>query len=240
MLDINKIYLGDCLEIMKEIEDKNIDMILCDLPYGTTKCKWDVIIPFDRLWKQYNRIIKDNGCIALFGTEPFSSTLRISNIKNYRYDIIWEKSRISNFMFVNKQIGKCHENISIFYKKQPTYNPQMVVGKPYKRKACDRKESIMNRTTHKTEINNKGTRYPRSIIKIPFDNHGLLHPTQKPTELLNFLIKTYTNEGDLILDNCIGSGTTAVAAQNINRNFIGIEKEQKYYEIALDRLKNMV
>lgn len=233
-----KLYEGDCLEIMKDIPGKSIDMILCDLPYGTTKCKWDVIIPFELLWKQYNRIIKDNGVIALFGTEPFSSYLRISNIKNYRYDIIWEKSRISNFMFVKKQIGKAHENISIFYKKQPTYNPQMQKGEPYKRDACKRKETIMNRVTHKTEINNKGTRYPRSVIKVNFHNRGLMHPTQKPTELLEFLIRSFTNEGDTVLDNAMGSGSTGVACLNTNRKFIGIELDEKYFKIAKNRIEN--
>lgn len=141
-------------------------------------------------------------------------------------------------MFVNKQIGKCHENISIFYKKQPTYNPQMAAGKPYKRKACDRKESIMNRTTHKTEIDNKGTRYPRSIIKIPFNNHGLFHPTQKPTELLNFLIKTYTNEGQTVLDNTFGSCSTGISCLDTNRNFIGIELDDNSFKKGFIRIKD--
>lgn len=235
-----KLYNGDCLEIMKEMPDKSVDMILCDLPYGTTKCKWDTIIPFEPLWEQYNRIIKDNGAIVLFGSEPFSSLLRCSNLDNYRYDIIWEKSRISNFMFVKKQIGKCHENISIFYKRQPTYNPQMSKGEPYKdnREGQVRKETLMNRSTIKKSINNEGVRYPRSVIRVPFHNGSLLHPTQKPVDLLEWLIKTYSNEGELVLDNTMGSGSTGVACLNTNRRFIGIEKDENYFKIAKERIED--
>lgn len=239
--DTVKLYKGDCLEIMKDISDKSVDMILCDLPYGTTKCRWDTIIPFEPLWNQYNRIIKDNGAIVLFGTEPFSSYLRLSNIKNYRYDIIWEKPNNTNFMRLKKEIGKRHENISIFYKKQPTYNPQMVEGKPYKDNRTIRKswEGVSNQHIKKP-INNNGTRYPGSIQKFCNVNRNTIHPTQKPVDLLEFLIKTYTNEGELVLDNCMGSGSTGVACLKSNRNFIGIEKDEKYFDIAYNRINDYI
>ena len=232
--------LGDCLELMKDIPDKSIDAIIADLPYGTTACKWDTIIPFEPLWEQYNRIIKDNGAIVLFGTEPFSSLLRTSNLKAYRYDIIWEKSRFTNFLFVKKQIAKIHENISVFYKKQPTYNPQMEKGEPYFRKGTGKpktKDLMDKPAIDNGKKNEGGDRYPKSIQKFPFHNVGNYHPTQKPVALLEFLIKTYTNEGETVLDNCMGSGTTGVACINTNRNFIGMELNDKYFEIAKKRVE---
>lgn len=234
-----KLINGECIEEMKKLEDKSIDMILCDLPYGTTACKWDTVIPFDKLWEQYNRIIKDNGAIVLFGSEPFSSKLRISNEKYFRYDIIWEKPRILNFMAVKKQIGKCHETISIFYKKQPTYNPQYSTGEPYTRRALIRKkwEGVASEQAYKPAYNNKTTRYPRSIQKFNNVNTNKSHPTQKPIELLEWLIKTYTNEGETILDNTMGSGSTGVAAKNTNRHFIGIELDEDYFNIAKKRIE---
>ena len=242
MSNIN-LYQGDCLEIMKEIKDKSIDMILCDLPYGTTKCKWDVVIPFDKLWEQYNRIIKNNGAIVLFGSEPFSSALRMSNLKDYKYDWVWEKTKFANFALVRKQPRKLHETISIFYKKQPTYNPQMEKGKPYKDNRTQKQDSRTMtdgetiKFSSRTPIVNEGVRFPKSIIK--FGNpsgKGHLHPTQKPVELLEYLIKTYTNENDLVLDNCMGSGSTGVACKNLNRNFIGIELDENYFNIAKERI----
>ena len=233
----------DCLEGMKLIPDKSIDMILCDLPYGTTACKWDTIIPFDKLWEQYKRIIKDNGAIVLFGTEPFSSLLRISNIKEYRYDIIWEKSRFTNFLFVKKQFGKIHENISVFYRKQPTYNPQMESGEPYFRKATGKpktKDLMDKPAIDNGKINESGERYPKSIQRFPFHNVGNYHPTQKPVALFEYLIKTYTNEGETVLDNCMGSGTTAVACINTNRNYIGFELSEEYCEIAEKRINEIM
>ena len=199
---------GDCLSEMKNIPDGSIDMILCDLPYGTTKCSWDIIIPFDKLWEQYSRIIKDNGAIVLFGQEPFSSLLRCSNLKDYKYDIYWEKERITNIMQVKKRVGKNIETISVFYKNQCTYN----------------------------HIDN-GTRYPTQVWKFKRDIlTSNLHPTQKPVALLEELIKTFSNEGDIILDNCMGSGSTGVACMNTNRNFIGIELDEKYFNIATERI----
>ena len=235
-----KLINDDCLEAMKDIKDGSVDMILCDLPYGTTDCKWDTIIPFDKLWKQYNRIIKPNGAIVLFGTEPFSSLLRCSNLKHFRYDIIWQKQNLTNFMQVKKQIGKVHEVISVFYKKQCTYNPQMEEGKPYERvTGLERKtwEGVASNQTKKTPIKNTGTRYPISVQKFNNTNGKALHPTQKPVKLLEYLIKTYTAEGETVLDNCMGSGSTGVACKNTNRNFIGIELDQNYFEIAKKRIE---
>ena len=234
------LFQGDCLEIMKKIPDKSIDMILCDLPYGTTKCKWDIIIPFDKLWEQYKRIIKDRGTIALFGCEPFSSLLRISNLKYYRYETIWDKTRGMDPMNAKHRPMRSHENISIFYKKKGTYNPQMIpLDKPDVRKN--------NKTTKSDLWNSNGgiitskiytERYPLSIIKCTNSNQkNKLHPTQKPTDILENLIKTYTNEGETVLDNCMGSGSTGIACLNTNRRFIGIEKDEKYFNIAKNRIE---
>ena len=226
---------GDCLELMKDIPDKSIDMILCDLPYGTTVCKWDTIIPFDKLWEQYNRIIKDNGAIVLFGNEPFSSQLRLSNLKNYKYDWVWDKKRGSNFATVKIRPFNSFENIMVFYKKQPTYNPQMWKSTPY---TCNQgyvgeaKQTGLYRDNVIT-VNN-GDRYPLTILS--FSKETGLHPTQKPVALLEYLIKTYTNEGDVVLDNCMGSGSTGVACVNTNRNFIGIELDENYFKIAKERI----
>lgn len=234
------LWNGDCLELMKKIPDKSINMILCDLPYGTTDCKWDVIIPFDKLWEQYNRIIKDNGAIVLFGSEPFSSYLRLSNIKNYKYDIIWEKTMPTLFQQANKRPMAKHENISLFYKKQPTYNPQFSDGKPYTRKegSGNRKKSgFHGHDIKKSAIENEGKRYPTTVVQYSNGNHNRLHPTEKNVQLLEWLIKTYTNENELVLDNCMGSGSSGVAALNTDRKFIGIEKDNKYFNIAKNRLE---
>lgn len=235
-----KLLHGDCLELMKQIEDKSIDMILCDLPYGTTACKWDSIIPFDKLWEQYERITKDNGAIVLFGSEPFSSQLRMSNLKMYRYDWIWQKTVASNFALSKKQPQKKHENIMVFYKKQPTYNPQMEKGKVYidKRSNGTRNVVVGAESNFKRQpIKNEGTRYPSSIQKFSNGNNKNVHPTQKPVALLEYLIKTYTNKGETVLDNCMGSGSTGVACVNTNRNFIGIELDENYFNIAKERIK---
>jgi len=241
LLEINKIYNMDCLEGMKYIDDKSIDMILCDLPYGTTKCKWDIVIPFEPLWEQYERIIKDNGAIVLFGSQPFTSALVMSNLKLFKYEWIWQKTLATNFMLVKKQPAKKHENILVFYKKQPTYNPQMEIGKPYKDKPRKRTVGIHgNAETIKKAINNEGTRYPSSVQLFSNGNNGNVHPTQKPVELCEYLIKTYTNENELVLDNCIGSGTTAIACINTNRNYIGFELDKEYYEIAKNRINKHI
>ena len=246
----NKINLmfGDCLNKMKEIETKSINLILTDPPYGTTACKWDIVIPFEPMWNELKRIIKDNGCIALFGTEPFSSALRMSNIKNYKYDWIWQKEAGTGFANAKKQPLRKYENISIFYNKKAIYNPQMRIGKPYKIKSGKRNKGIETlsgkelQKNNKTNIasyyrpadNNIGTRYPINIIN--FKRERGFHPTQKPVALLEYLIKTYTNENDTVLDFTMGSGSTGVAAKNLNRNFIGIELEQSYFKIAENRI----
>ena len=234
---------GDCLELMKDIPDKSIDMILCDLPYGTTQCKWDIIISFEDLWDQYNRVIKDNGAIVLFGSEPFSSKLRMSNLKMFKYDWVWKKTMASNFALCKKQPFKKHEMVSVFYKKQPTYNPQMEVGEPYvdKRQSGKRNASVgTNDGIDRHPINNIGTRYPSSVQEFSNGNNGNVHPTQKPVDLLEYLIKTYTNEGEVVLDNTMGSGSTGVAALNLHRKFIGIELDAKYFEIAKNRIQDIV
>ena len=237
-----QIKRGDCLELMKEIPDKSIDMILCDLPYGTTACKWDSVIPFEPLWEQYNRIIKDNGAIALFGQEPFSSSLRLSNVDNYKYDIYWEKERLTNINQVKKRVGKTIETISVFYKKQCTYNPQMVKydGKPRTNKVKNGKMGTLTDQQKKKvfEYNDTGWRYPTQVWKFQRDClTSNLHPTQKPIALLEELIKTFTNEGETVLDNCMGTGSTGVACVNTNRNFIGYELDEHYFQIAKERLE---
>jgi site-specific DNA-methyltransferase (adenine-specific) len=239
MLEINKIHCGDCLELMKDMPDKSVDMILSDLPYGTTACKWDVIIPFEQLWEQYKRVIKDNGAIVLTASQPFTSALVMSNVNNFKYALVWDKVKSSQPHLSKIQPMKRHEDILIFGKGKVIYYPQKVL-KDKPRKAYGSKMTKDN--DHKLGLKQLTPylithSFPTSII--PFsnaDNTTRVHPTQKPVELFKYLIKTYTNEGDLVLDNCIGSGTTAVACKQINRNFIGIEKEQKYVDIANKRL----
>ena len=235
-----KLYQGNCLELMKDIPDKSIDMVLCDLPYGITSCKWDSIIPFDKLWEQYDRIIKMRGVIVLFGNEPFSSMLRLSNLKDYKYDWIWNKKIPSGMCNAKIQPMRQTENISVFIKGKSHYNPQMIKREtPIKGGGFKNSESGGTvgkdmKALHK--IYNE--KYPTTLITFDKIRKGSLHPTQKPVELCEYLIKTYTNEGDTILDNCMGSGTTGVAAVNLNRNFIGIELDEKYFEIAKERIEN--
>lgn len=236
---------GDCLKLMQDIPDTSIDMILCDLPYGTTQCKWDVIIPFESLWKQYKRIIKDDGAIVLFGQEPFSSYLRLSNLQDYKYDIYWEKERLTNIQQVKKRVGKTVENISVFYKKQCTYNPQMLKynGKPRSNKV---KQGTLGRLTDSAtkavkEYKDTGLRYPTQVWKFKRDClKSNLHQTQKPVALLEELIKTFSNEGDTVLDNCMGSGSTGVACLNTGRRFIGMEIDKTYFEVAKKRLEEVM
>jgi len=227
-----KLYKGDCLEVMKDIPDKSIDMILCDLPYGTTACKWDTIIPFEPLWEQYERVIKDNGAIVLTASQPFTTTLINSNIKHFRYSWTWEKEQGVNFLMAKKQPLKVHEDVCVFSKRQTVYNPQMSEGKPYISGKGDSGE--VTGRVKKIQTKNKGTRYPRSVVQ--FKRETGLHPTQKPVPLFEYLIKTYTNEGKTVLDNCMGSGTTGVACKNLHRKFIGIELDEKYFEIAKNRI----
>jgi site-specific DNA-methyltransferase (adenine-specific) len=234
-----ELYNGDCLEVMDKLIEKGVkvDYILTDPPYGTTTCKWDSVIPFDDMWRRVNKLIKDDGAIVLFGSQPFTSLLVASNIKNFRYEIIWEKEQAVNFAFQKKQIGKVHENICVFYQKQPTYNPQMREGfKP------QRTGSEMNVLSHsriiggRNQREGKTDRYPISVVKFNRDRLRL-HPTCKPIKLLEFLIKTYTDENETVLDFTMGSGSTGVACMNTNRQFIGIELDKNYFEIAEKRIK---
>ena len=238
MIELNRIYNEDCLEGMQRIPDKSIDMILCDLPYGTTACKWDTIIPFGPLWEQYERIIKDNGAIILTADEPFTSQLINSNIKKFRYKWIWEKPYTTGFMNANKMPLKNIEDVLVFYKKLPTYNPQGVTRVNKKRnRRKDKETTIYNDMGLKEgEYTRRLTNYPNQIIKTNKKEFGL-HPTQKPVALFEYLIKTYTNEGETVLDNCIGSGTTAIACINTNRNYIGFELDKQYCEIANERIQ---
>lgn len=236
-----KLMKGDCLELMKDIPDGSIDMILCDLPYGTTRNKWDIVIPFDKLWKQYNRVIKDNGAIALFGSGIFTAELILSNKSLWKYNLIWEKTQASGFLNAKKMPLRTHEDICIFYKKLPTYNPQKTTG--HNRKVTKAEHRVgskrsTNYGSHGLTTYDSTERYPKSILTFSKDTQKCaVHPTQKPVALLEYLIKTYTNEGDLVLDNCMGSGSTGVASINNNRNFIGIELDEKYFEIACSRIE---
>ena len=221
---------------MKNIPNKSVDMILCDLPYGTTACKWDTIIPFELLWEQYNRVIKDNGAIVLFGKQPFTTLLINSNLKNYKYSLIWKKDNHDNPMMAKKRFLNITEDISVFYKKQCTYNPKKKI-KINKITKQGRGESLSQANTRKTEYLQYYTNYPKNILEFKRDLPNI-HPTQKPVALLEYLIKTYTNEGELVLDYCMGSGSTGVACKHLNRRFIGIELDKEYFEIANNRIKN--
>ena len=223
---------GDCLELMKDIPDGSIDMILCDLPYGTTRNKWDCVIEYELLWEQYERIIKENGAICLFEQAPFDKTLTCSNLTLFRYEWIWVKQQGTGHLNAKKMPMKAHENVLVFYKKLPTYNPQMREGKPY---VCKSGRGSTNYREQKSVVTeNSGFRYPLDVLSFQSDKG--LHPTQKPVALLEYLIKTYTNDGETVLDNCMGSGSTGVACIHTNRNFIGIELDKHYFSIATNRL----
>jgi site-specific DNA-methyltransferase (adenine-specific) len=244
MISLN-LLKGDCLEILKTIPDKSIDMVLTDPPYGTTACRWDVVIQFEPMWNELKRITKDTGAIVLFGSEPFSSQLRMSNLKMFKYDWIWEKPNGSNFVSVNLQPFRVHEIISVFGLKACTYSkkgnlryiPQKTKGEPYRQKTGKSDRSSVHRpgsdmSGYLTE--NTGLRSPRSIQR--FNSEKGLHPTQKPVALLEYLVKIYTLENETVLDFTMGSGSTGVACKNLNRNFIGIEMDDKYFEIAKERI----
>ena len=241
--DTGVLCQGDCLEIMKQIPDGSVDLILTDLPYGTTKCSWDIIIPFDKLWEQYHRVIKPDGAIVLFGQEPFSSLLRISNLGEFKYDIYWEKERLTNINQVKRRVGKTVETISVFYKKQCTYNPQMLdyTGPKRSNKVKNGKLGTLtdiSGTKKVKEYVDTGKRYPTQVWKFKRDClTSNLHETQKPIALLENLIKTFSNEGETVLDSCMGSGSTCVACINTNRKFIGIELNEKYFDIARNRVE---
>ncbi len=230
------LWNGDCLEEMKKIEDGSVDLVLTDPPYGTTACKWDSVIPFEPMWKELRRITKPNAAIVLFGSQPFTSALVMSNAKEFKYCWYWDKKRGSNFATVKSRPFNSIEDATVFYSKQPKYNPQMVKGKPYTQKqgfVGDAKQTGLHRKGVVTTSN--GDRYPLSLISASKESG--LHPTQKPVALMEYLIKTYTDPGDLVLDFTMGSGTTGVAAVNLDRRFIGIELDEQYFKIAEERIR---
>lgn len=240
-----KLFLGNCLEVLETLikEEVVVDAVIADPPYGKTACKWDSVISFELLWEKLNKITKETGAFVLFGSEPFSSALRFSNIKNYKYDWVWNKTVGTGFLNANKQPLRVTENISVFYRKQCTYNPQKFKGKP-----CHKRGSKVG--SDLTSMNTYGnTKYVETVgdMKFPLNlitfnkvhPSQTVHPTQKPVELMKYLVNTYTNEGDIVLDFCAGSGSTGVACRELNRKFIGIEKEQKYYDIMVKRLQEL-
>lgn len=240
-----KLIQGDCLMEMQNIPDKSVDMILCDLPYGTTQNKWDSVIDLDALWLQYKRVIKDNGAIVLTAQGVFTAKLILSNEKWFKYKMVWEKSKSTNFLNVKKQPLRKHEDICVFYNKQPIYNPQMEAGKPYNKGY--RKNQLTGSYGYFSSCcvkNDTGARYPSDIVYFKTaeseSEQKVWHPTQKPIKLMEYLIKTYTNKGDTVLDSTMGSGTTGIACKNLNRNFIGIELNEKYFAIAKNRIKNHI
>ena len=231
-MELNRIYNEDCLEGMKRIPDGSVDMILCDLPYGTTRNEWDTIIPLDHLWMQYERVIKNNGAIVLTAQTPFDKVLGASNIKHLKYEWIWQKNNATGHLNAKKMPLKEHENVLVFYKKLPTYNPQGI--EDYNK--VTRRGLTSNYEKYGGESFQEKTGYPRSIQIFKYDSDKM-HPTQKPVALFEYLIKTYTNKNETVLDNCMGSGTTAIACMNTERNFIGFELDKTYYEKSLERIK---
>lgn len=247
MIELNQIYNADCLEKMKDIPDGSVDAVICDLPYGTTACKWDVIIPFEPLWEQYHRVCKPNGAVVLFGAEPFSSALRLSNIDEFKYDWYWRKPRGTGHLNAMKQPLRDVEVISVFYRHPCTYNQQYTKGEPYSALKGGKTSYVSEAgdTTYGKFKNgaefrndNPGIRYPKQCIEFGVVERDTLHPTQKPVDLLRYLIRTYTNEGDTVLDSCCGSGTTAIAAIREKRNFICIKKDPNFYDVAKKRIEN--
>ena len=232
---------ADCFDVFPFIEDKSIDAIICDLPYGTTQNKWDSVLPLDLLWKQYERIIKDNGMICLTSAEPFTSTLIISNKKLFKYDLVWDKKLSSGFLNAKRMPLRRHEQILCFYKKLPVYNPEMVTRGKVRKKGITTESGkhTSNYGKFENSVVENNEYYPTSILEISNANRNAKeHPTEKPIELMEYLIKTYTNEGDMVLDNTMGSGTTNLACLKLNRKSIGIEKEKQYYDVAVRRLSS--
>lgn len=239
-METNIIYNEDCLEGMDRLPDKSIDMILCDLPYGTTAARWDTVLPFDKLWAQYLRVIKDQGAIVLFGAEPFSTMLRMSNLKHYKYDWYWQKNTATGFAFAKYQPMRSVETISVFCKGTTIYNPQGLKkrDKPIKKRRGENKGgSLYSDTLSNKDYISQWTNYPKNVLTFKKDSKDVIHPTQKPIALLEYLIKTYTQEQAVVLDNCSGSGSTAVACLNTNRYFIGFETDPTYYVESLKRIE---
>lgn len=245
------LLLGNCLEEMNKIDTGSVDLILVDLPYGTSACSWDIVIPMDALWEHYNRVLKDNGTVVLFGSEPFSSLVRSSNLKMYKYDWKWVKPQGANFLNAKYQPLKNYEDIMVFSKGAASfskrgfnmeYNPQMEEGTPY-RLVSGKQRNVVGNSTVRSEIQsvvteNEGTRYPKAILEFTPDKDKY-HPTQKPVALLKYLIETYTSKGALVLDSCMGSGSTGVACKELGREFIGIEMNEEYYNVAVKRLEEL-
>lgn len=242
MIELNKIYNEDCLEGMKRIPDKSVDMILCDLPYGTTRNKWDSVIPLEPLWEQYERVIKDNGAIVLFAQSPFDKILGASNLKLFRYEWIWEKTTATGHLNAKKMPMKAHENVLVFYKKLPVYNPQKTTGHPRKVSTAEHKRNSKATTNwgeHGLTGYDSTERYPRSVQVFPTDKQkDATHPTQKPVALCEYMIKTYTNEGAVVLDNASGYATTAIACINTNRSYIGFETDSVWFSLGNERVRN--
>jgi site-specific DNA-methyltransferase (adenine-specific) len=231
-----KLFNEDTFSALAQLPNDSVDMLLVDLPYGTTACKWDSIIPLDRLWEEYYRVVKHNGAMVFTASQPFTTALAASNLKDFRYEWIWEKPQGTNPLHAKRMPLKSHEDILVFYRKQPTYNPQMWYSTPYSGFSSDESKigEVYGERNSKHRDNPEGSRYPKTIIRCKQEKG--LHPTQKPVPLMEYLINTYTNEGEVVLDNTMGSGTTGVAAVNLNREFIGIELDEKYFEISKERI----
>jgi site-specific DNA-methyltransferase (adenine-specific) len=240
------LYLGDCLEVMRELPDKSIDLILCDPPYGTTNCRWDSIIPLEPMWEQYERLLSPGGCVVLFGSMPFTATLVNSNLKWYKDHLVWDKNKCGSPGLAKVRPMRVHEDILIFAPGRTKYNPQMETGEPYKRKSKNPEGYVGRKNDHgyglkpRTEFENEGTRYPKSIVSISrdFSAQQQVHAAQKPVPLGEWLIRTYSDEGDTVLDNAMGSGSFGIAARNCGRKFIGIEREPNYFQIAQNRIED--
>ena len=234
-----KLLHGDCLELMKDIPDGTVDLILCDPPYGTTDCSWDSVLPFDQLWAEYNRILKPNGAAVLFSAQPFTAQLINSNRKSFRYCWYWLKNQATGFTFAKYQPMRRVEDVCVFYKKMPTYNPQgleLVKNARVRKRKPSKRETVYKTSTLLKAYTPRFTNYPRNVLQ--FDCERGLHPTQKPVALLEYLVRTYTNEGDTVLDNCMGSGSTGVAVKRVGgRHFIGMEQNKQYYDIARERIE---
>ena len=234
-----KLFNDDCLTVLEAGKENSIDLVVCDLPYGTTQCKWDTVIDLDKMWKELHRVTKSNAAFVMFAAQPFTSQLIMSNINNFKYQWVWEKSKATNFMNAKHQPLRAHEDICVFYRKPCTYNPQMVEGEPYDKGFGYRPTEVYSDQQAIHVKNETGLRYPRSVQYFKTaEFEGKYHPTQKPLPLLEYLIKTYSNEGDVVLDHTMGSGSTGVAAISLNRKFVGIELERKYYDIANERINS--
>lgn len=242
MIPKDTIYFEDCLEGMKKIPDGSIDTIICDLPYGTTACSWDTILPWEELWSQYWRVVKENSAIVLFGAEPFSTQLRMSNFKQYKYDWYWVKNTVTGFAFAKKQPMRSIETISVFSKGSPIYYPQGLerMKQPLIKKKNETEGIYNTSSLSGKEYCQEYTGYPNNVLRFDKESMNTFHPTQKPVRLLEYLIQTYTQKGDLVLDNCMGSGTTAIACINTERHYIGFETNLDYYTRSIERIQNNV